>query len=91
MWRSPPTRWPAPWQARHTFYALAMHAALVVLSLLWFAFVMIATYRVHVLTRIREFFPQGRVGAVRSVLIAVIIWGVAFNVAWIPVIIAVAA
>ena len=68
-----------------------MHAALVVLSLVWFALVMIATYRVHLLTRIREFFPQGRVGAVRSVLIAGIIWGFAFNVAWIPVIIAIAA
>jgi hypothetical protein len=68
-----------------------VHAALVILSLVWFALVMIATYRVHMLTRIREFFPQGRVGAVRSVLIAVIIWGVAFNVAWIPLIIAIAA
>jgi hypothetical protein len=67
-----------------------MHAALVVLSLVWFALVMVATYRVHVLTRIREYFPLGRVGAVRSVLIAVIIWGVAFNVAWVPVIIAMA-
>jgi hypothetical protein len=70
---------------------LAVHAAVVVLSLVWFALVMIATYRVHVLTRIREFFPPGRVGAVRSVLIAIIIWGVAFNVAWVPVIIAMAA
>jgi hypothetical protein len=67
-----------------------VHAALVILSLVWFALVMIATYRVHVLTRIREFFPQGRVGAVRSALIAVIIWGVAFNVAWVPVIITMA-
>jgi hypothetical protein len=47
----------------------------------WFALVIIATYRIHVLTRIREFFPQGRVGRVRSVLIAIIICGVAFHVA----------
>jgi hypothetical protein len=70
-------------------YAPAMQPVLVVLSLVWFALVVTATYRMHVLTRVREFMPPRRAGGVRSVFIAWIIWGVAFNIGWVPVMVAV--
>lgn len=65
-----------------------MRLALVVLSLVWFALVVVATYRMHVLTRVREFMPPSRTHNVHSVLIAGLIWGFALNVGWLPVIIA---
>jgi dolichyl-phosphate-mannose--protein O-mannosyl transferase len=65
-----------------------MQPVLVAVSLAWFALVMVATYRIHVLTKMRQFFPPGRVGRFRSLLLAGIIWGFAFNVAWVPVLVA---
>jgi hypothetical protein len=63
----------------------------VVLALGWFAIVVWATYRLHVLTRIRQQFPAGRAGQVQAFCVAGLLWGVAVNIAWLPVIAAFAA